>query len=220
MRFIFLSLTLLFLIQFIQSDTKCSIKNTKDQEISSYKDCKSITTSSENKLCCYVSGFDNKENKISACNEFSGTEKGVATDLYDLEGIFKEYYLQVDCNFTKKISLCDPDDMKSDTPLSYDICKNKYNVGILGIDDDMKCCYLTAKNVQNKDVYSCVGIDNYFNTISEMKNQLESGDYERIGALKDVEIICNSNTKSNSDDSSNSSFLSQSLFIFLILMLI
>ena len=220
MRFIFLSLTLLFLIQFIQSDTKCSIKNTKDQEISSYKDCKSITTSSENKLCCYVSGFDNKENKISACNEFSGTEKGVATDLYDLEGILKEYYLQVDCNFTKKISLCDPDDMKSDTPLSYDICKNKYNVDILGIDDDMKCCYLTAKNVQNKDVYSCVGIDNYFNTISEMKNKLESGDYERIGALKDVEIICNSNTKSNSDDSSNSSFLSQSLFIFLILMLI
>ena len=220
MRFIFLSLTLLFLIQFIQSDTQCSIKSTNGQNISGYNDCKSISTSSENNLCCYVSGFDNKENKISACNEFSGTEKGAAKDLYDLESYFKDYYLQVDCNFTNKISLCDPDDMKSDTPLSYDICKKNYNVGIFGIDDDMKCCYLTAKNVQNKDVYSCVGIDDYFNTISDMKNKLESGDYKRIGALKDVEIICKSNSKSNSDDSSNSSFLSQSLFIFLILMLI
>ena len=51
-----------------------------------------------------------------------------------------------------------------------------------------------------------------------MKNQLESGDYKRIGALKDVEIICKFN--SNNDSSSDSSFLSQSLFIFLILMLI
>ena len=102
MRFIFLSLTLLFLIQFIQSDTPCSIESTKDQNISGYNDCKSISTSSENNLCCYVSGFDNEENKISACSEFSGTEKGAAVDLYDLEGIFKDYYLQVDCNFTKK----------------------------------------------------------------------------------------------------------------------
>ena len=54
MRFIFLSLTLLFLIQFIQSDTACSIKSTNGQEISSYNDCKSIATSSENKICCYV----------------------------------------------------------------------------------------------------------------------------------------------------------------------
>ena len=108
--------------------------------------------------------------------------------------------------------------MKSDTPLSNDICKNNYNVGVMGIDEDMKCCYLTGKNVQNKDVYSCVGTDNYFNTISDVKNQLESGYYKRIGALKDVEIICKFN--SNNDSSSDSSFLSQSLFIFLILMLI
>jgi hypothetical protein len=102
MRFIFLSLTLLFLIQFIQSDTPCSIESTKDQNISGFNDCKSISTSSIYNLCCYVSGFDNEENKISACSEFSGTEKGAAVDLYDLEGIFKDYYLQVDCNFTKK----------------------------------------------------------------------------------------------------------------------
>ena len=108
--------------------------------------------------------------------------------------------------------------MKSDTPLSYDICKNNYNVRFYDIDDDMECCYLTGKNVQNKDVYSCVGTDNYFSTISDMKNELESGKYKRIGALKDVEIICKYN--SNNDSSSDSSFLSQSLFIFLILMLI
>jgi hypothetical protein len=108
--------------------------------------------------------------------------------------------------------------MKSDTPLSYDICKNNYNVFFYEYYDDMECCYLTGKNVQNKDVYSCVGIDDYFNTISDMKNKLESGDYKRIGALKDVEIICKFN--SNNDSSSDSSFLSQSLFIFLILMLI
>ena len=217
MRFIFLSLTLLFLIQFIQSDTPCSIKSTNGQEISSYNDCKSISTSSENKLCCYVSGFDNEENKISACNEFSGTEKGAAVDLDSLEGYYRKYYLQVDCNFTKKISLCHPEDMKSDTPLSYDICKNNYYVGFYD-NDDVECCYLTGKNVQNKDVYSCVGINNYYYTISKMKNELESGDYKRIGALKDVEIICKFN--SNNDSSSDSSFLSQSLFIFLILMLI
>ena len=221
MRFIFLSLTLLFLIQFIQSDTPCSIESTKDQNISGYNDCKSISTSSIYNLCCYVSGFDNEENKISACNEFTGTEKGAAVDLDGLEGFFKDYYLQVDCNFKKKISLCDPDDMKSDTPLSYDICKQNYYVDIMGIDNDMKCCYLTGKNVQNKDVYSCVGTDNYFSTISDMKNELESGKYKRIGALKDVEIICKSNSNSNNDSSSDSSsFLSQSLFIFLILMLI
>ena len=217
MRFIFLSLTLLFLIQFIQSDTPCSIESTKDQNISGFNDCKSISTSSIYNLCCYVSGFDNEENKISACSEFSGTEKGVAKDLFDLEGFFKDYYLQVDCNFTKKISLCHPDDMKSDTPLSYDICKQNYYVGFYD-NDDVECCYLTGKNVQNKDVYSCVGIDNYFSTISDMKNELESGKYKRIGALKDVEIICKFN--SNNDSSSDSSFLSHSLFIFLILMLI
>ena len=219
MRFIFLSLTLLFLIQFIQSDTACSIESTKDQNISGYNDCKSISTSSENNLCCYVSGFDNEENKISACNEFTGTEKGAAVDLYGLEGYSRKYYLQVDCNFSKKISLCHPEDMKSDTPLSYDICKQNYYVGFYDIDDDMECCYLTGKNVQNKDVYSCVGINNNYYNISKMKNRLESGYYKRIGALKDVEIICkfNSNNDSSSD---SSSFLSQSLFIFLILMLI
>ena len=220
MRFIFLSLTLLFLIQFIQSDTPCSIESTKDQNISGYNDCKSISTSSIYNLCCYVSGFDNEENKISACNEFTGTEKGAAVDLDSLEGYYRKYYLQVDCNFSKKISLCHPEDMKSDTPLSYDICKNNYNVRFYDINDDMECCYLTGKNVQNKDVYSCVGTDNYFSTISDMKNELESGKYKRIGALKDVEIICKSNSNSNNDSSSDSSFLSQSLFIFLILMLI
>ena len=32
----------------------------------------------------------------------------------------------------------------------------------------MKCCYVTGKSVKNENVYSCVGIDQYFYTEKEM----------------------------------------------------
>jgi hypothetical protein len=54
----------------------------------------------------------------------------------------------------------------------------------------MKCCYVTGKSVKNENVYSCVGIDQYFYTEKEMTNQIESGKFERLGALKDVKISC------------------------------
>ena len=229
MKFILSSLILLFLSHFILSaSSSCTINITKSQNYSSYSDCKSISTSSDNKLCCYVKGKDKDENDISACQEFTGTEKGVAIDLFDLEkGHYEfldyvKYFLEVDCNFTKKISLCNPDAMKSDSPLSYDICKNNYYVTYTGVDDDMDCCYLTAKNVQNKDVYSCVGIDDYFNTKADVKNELESGKYERIGALKDIKITCKTDSKKDdtndtTDSNDNGKFIKESLFVLMVL---
>ena len=118
---------------------------------------------------------------------------------------YQKYYLQVDCNFTKKISLCEPDDMKSYTPFSHDICKDKYNVNLLGIDDELICCYLIGKNIQNQDVYSCIGIDNFLYTEKDRINELESGEFPRTGNLKDIIIEC--------DNSLSSSFLSKSLFL-------
>ena len=105
MRLIFLSLILLCLTPIILNST-CTISYSNSEEISSFDDCKDYTTKSENKVCCYVKGVDTKSNEISACSEFTGTEKGVAKDLYDLEGsIIKKYYLEADCNLGKKF-LC------------------------------------------------------------------------------------------------------------------
>ena len=60
----------------------------------------------------------------------------------------KEYYLQADCNFGKKMGLCDSDDTKSDTSLSTKTCKNYLNVNIAGVVDDMKCCYLSGNSLK------------------------------------------------------------------------
>ena len=49
--------------------------------------------------------------------------------------------------------------MKSDTSLSNN--KNYY-VLLTGLKDNIECCYLTGKSLQNLDVYSSVGIDKYF----------------------------------------------------------
>ena len=196
MRFIFLSLILLCLSPLILNAESCKIDSTNDKNITSFDDCKGYSVSSDSKLCCYVSGQDEKNNDISACQELTGTEKGIAKDLYDLQELSftTEYYLQADCNLGKKISICDPDATKSDTPLSTNICKNYLNVGITGINEDMKCCYLTGKNVQNKDVYACVGTDDYFYTIDDRKSEIESGKFKRLGALKDIKIVCNSSS--------------------------
>ena len=208
MRLIFLSLILLCLTPIILNST-CTISYSNSEEISSFDDCKDYTTKSENKVCCYVKGVDTKSNEISACSEFTGTEKGVAKDLYDLEGsIIKKYYLEADCNLGKKISLCDPDDNKSDTPLSTNICKSHISVTLTGVKEDMECCYLTGKNAQKKEVYSCIGIDEYLYDKEYRINEVESGTYERLGGLTDVKIECSS---------SSSSFLSG--FIFLLVAL-
>ena len=190
MRFVFLSLILLCMSPLILSADICKIDRTKGQGISSFNDCKSYTTTSDSKVCCYVKGQDADFNDVSACNELTGTEKGAATDLYDLEGYIRKYYLKADCNLGKTIALCDPDDMKSDTPLSTNICKDHYYVSLTGIYDNMKCCYLTGKNVQNKEVYSCIGIDDMFYDKQSRLTEVESGKYKRLGALKDVTINC------------------------------
>ena len=41
-----------------------------------------------------------------------------------------------------------------------------------------------------KNVYSCVGIDQYAYTIDERKKEIESGDFKRLGALTDIKIEC------------------------------
>ena len=207
MRSVFFLLILVCLSPIILNASSCTIDNTKGKSISNFDGCKSYLTSSDNKICCYVSGKDKDSNDISACHEFSGTEKGVAKDLFELEEglLSKKYYLQVDCNLGKKISLCHPDDMKSDKALSTNVCKNNYYVSLTGLQDDIECCYLTGKSIQNKDVYSCVGIDKYFYTKEYRTNEIESGEYKRLGALRDVKINCHS---SDSTSSSSSSFLS------------
>ena len=193
MRFIFLSLLLLCLSPLILNAESCKIEITRDKGASSFNDCKGYSVSSDSKVCCYVSGQDRDFKDISGCQELTGTEKAAVVELYDLVSpLYRNYYLQADCNFGKKTSLCDPDDTKSDKPLSTDICKNFMNVGVTGINEDMECCYLTGKSVQNKDVYSCVGIDQYMYIIADRKNEIESGKFKRLGALKDIQIVCGS----------------------------
>lgn len=213
MRFIFLSLILLCLNPLILNAESCKIDYTNDKNVTSFDNCKGYSVSSESKICCYVSGQDNENNDISACQELTGTEKGIAKDLFDLQELSfsTKYYLQADCNLGKKISICDPDATKSDTPLSLNICKNYNSVSYSGILEDMKCCYLTGKNVQNKDVYACIGTDEYFYTIDDRKSEIESGKFKRLGALKDVNIVCNSS-------SFISSFLSLLVALFCLLL--
>ena len=171
----------------------CSLDKTKNKNVKSYEDCQAYTTSSTSKKCCYVNGVDKNENSISACSELTGTVKGALKDLNDLEGLltsYKDYYLDADCNLDKEISICNPDDRKSDTPLSVDYCSKYPTVLISGVDESFKCCYVTGVSVDQKNVYSCVGINQYFYTIDERKKEIESGDFKRLGALTDIKIEC------------------------------
>jgi hypothetical protein len=195
MKFIFLLFFLSSLCPIILNLESCAISYTNGKGISSYNDCKAYSTTSDNKVCCYVKGQDKDKKDISACTELTGTEKGALKDLFELEGsIIRKYYLEADCNLGKTLKLCDPDDQRSLSPLSTDICKQYPYVSYTGIIEDTKCCYVTGKNVKNEDVYSCVGIDKYFYTEKEMANQIESGKFERLGALKDVKIYCASSS--------------------------
>ena len=92
---------------------------------------------------------DKNETSISACAELSSKENDTLKDLKYLEGYYskqKSYYLTADCNLGKEIALCDPDDRKSDIPLSKEICFNYTVVRLLGIDSDSNCCYVTGIN--------------------------------------------------------------------------
>ena len=180
----------------------CSIDKTKNKNIKSYEDCQVYTTSSTSKKCCYVNGADKNENSISACAELTGTVKGALKDLDELEGLltsYRDYYLNADCNLDKEISLCNPDDRKSDTPLSADYCSKYPTVLITGVDEDFKCCYVTGVSVDEKNVYSCVGIEPYIYTIDERKDEIESGDFKRLGALTNIKIECASSSSSSAN---------------------
>ena len=196
---------------------RCTIANTKYDDVKSYEDCQAYTTSSTSKLCCYVNGVDDEENPISACAELTGTVKGALKDLDELEGyssLLKNYYLNADCHLDKEISLCDPDDRKSDTPLSVDYCSKYPTVLITGVDEDFNCCYVSGVSVDKKNVYSCVGIEPLIYTIDERKNEIESGNFERLGALTDIKIECTSSSSANFHSISIISLILSILIIF------
>ena len=197
---------------------RCTIANSKDDNVKSYEDCQDYTTSSTSKLCCYVNGVDDEENPISACAELTGTVKGALKDLDELEGyssLLKNYYLNADCHLDKEISLCDPDDRKSDTPLSADYCSKYPTVLITGVDEDFNCCYVSGVSVDKKNVYSCVGIEPLIYTIDERKNEIESGNFERLGALTDIKIECTSSSSANFHSISIISLILSILIIFI-----
>jgi len=183
-----------FLIDLVLGASFCNIAYSNNTNVTTFEDCKAYTTSSSDKFCCYVNGADKKENPISACAELTGTVRGALKDLNDLEGALstmRYYYLKADCHLDKEISICHPDDKKSYSPLSADYC-SKYSVveTVTGVDDKSKCCYVSGISVDKKNVYSCIGIDNIFYTIDERKNEIENGDFERLGALTDIKIEC------------------------------
>ena len=178
----------------------CTINNSKDKGATNFESCQEYTTSSTSKVCCYVNGTDEYEVPISACNELAGTEREALEDLNKLEGYVssnKYYYLTADCNLGKEISLCDPDDKKSETPLSADYCSKYKVVRALGVDDDSKCCYVSGTNVNNTKVYSCVGINPYIFTEEEIKTEIKDGNFKRLGVLTDIKIECFSRNSAN-----------------------
>ena len=197
-----LSLAIAFsLIGMIFGVLECKIGNTKDKNINNFADCRNDTTTEEDKVCCYVNGKDKDENTISACNELTGTVKGALKDLNSLEGLlsdYKDYYLNADCNLGQILSICDPDDKKSESPLSVEQCSKYPVVNIDGVSENSKCCYVTGISVSKKNVYSCARNDDYVYTIQEMKKQIESGKYQRLGALTNVNIVCPSPSPSPS----------------------
>lgn len=180
---------ILSLISSIFGATSCTIDETKDKNISSFSNCKEYSTSATSKLCCYVYGEDKNDNKISACEELTGTTRGAYKDLY-YKQLFDKYYLNADCNFGKEISTCDPDIRKSYTPLSPEICSKSTVARSGDISDTDKCCYVTGVSVDKKNVYSCVGIGKIVYTESYEKEQIEKGAYTRLGPLNNVNIQC------------------------------
>jgi len=177
---------ILSLISSIFGATSCGIF---DANISSFANCQEYSTSSTSKLCCYVHGEDFSGNKLSGCEELTGTTRGAYQDIY-MKSLLYKNYLDADCNFGKEISICDPNFRKSNTPLSPEICSKSIVAPLGDIDEDDKCCYVTGISVDKKNVYSCVGIGNSFNTESYEKEQIEKGYYQKLGPLNNVNIEC------------------------------
>ena len=127
---------------------------------------------------------------------------------------YKNYYLNADCNLGKEISLCDPDDKKSETPLSTEYCSKYKVVRSSGVKDDSKCCYVSGVSVDKKNLYSCVGISPYIYTKEELKKEIESGDFKRLGALTDIKIECLSENTADFYSISIISLIFALLFIY------
>ena len=170
---VFILLLISFLICLVLGAESWNIANSNDTNVTTFEDCKAYSTSSD-KFCWYVSGADKNENPISACAALTGAVKGALKDLNNLEvysSTMRNYYLKADCHLDKEISICHPDDKKSYSPLSADYC-SKYSVVLIdGVDDESKCCYISGVSVDKKNVYSCVGIDQYVYTMDERKKK-------------------------------------------------
>ena len=67
----------------------------------------------------------------------------------------------------------------------------------LWCDKDFKCCYITGVNVDKKNVYSCIEVSPTFSedtyAINVQKNKIKNGDFERLGALTNIDIQCAAN---------------------------
>ena len=183
------------LIGIILGYESCIMSNSIGKNIKSFEGCKAYSTYSEKKLCCYVHGKDKNENSISACNELTGILDEALAELYILESAVppddREYFLEADCNFGQTLSLCDPNDRISESPLSIHECA-KYPVVTLvgGVERSSKCCYVTGTNANKKNMYSCVKVEEILFPVDEMKKDIENGKYRRLGALTNVHIEC------------------------------
>ena len=179
----------------------CEISYSNESYVTNYEDCQLYySTSRFGTQCCYVKGADRKGNPISACAELRNTVEEALKDLDYLETTLTRiriYYLDADCNFDKEISICQPDDRKSYTPLSVDYCSKYPVIGAFGVEKDSKCCYVTGINAENKNVYSCIEVsptfseDTYAKNVQ--KNKIKNGEFERLGALTNIDIQCAAN---------------------------
>jgi hypothetical protein len=212
-------LTLILIVSLISnifSAESCDLTTTKDKSISSFSDCQGYSTYSKDKICCYLKGVDNTKEapvKFEGCTQFTGTEKAALDEFYklDVEGTWKgrnQYLDFADCNFANKIALCEPEDRMSDTPLSAGICSQYKYVPYGSVNKFYDCCYITGTTVDKKKVYTCGGI--WQKVDDKVINEIELGNYKRLGPLNDVKYECNSSAISIS----LISFLLALLYIF------
>ena len=198
---IFILFLLTSLIGSILLAYPCEISYSNESYVTNYEDCELYySTSRFGTKCCYVKGADRRGNPISACAEFRNTVEEALKDLDYLETTLTRiriYYLDADCNFDKEISICQPDDRISYSPLSVDYCSKYPVIGISGVDKESKCCYITGINADKKNVYSCIEVsptfsdDTYAKNVQ--KNKIKNGEFERLGALTNIDIQCAAN---------------------------
>ena len=61
--------------------------------------------------------------------------------------------MTADCNLGQALSICDPDNRKSESPLSVEECSKYPVVNYDGVSDDSKCCYVTGISVNKKKMF-------------------------------------------------------------------